>query len=283
MGTSDIGSAMAGDEIVIRPASDLLRFDVREFWRYRQMLRAMVWRNVRLQFDEMYLGVVWACLRPLLYVAVFVAFKNLSSADTRVEIPYPLYVYSGLILWYYFVESATDSAGSVKLDAYLLTKVYYPRLITPLVPVIANVVTLGIAMAPLLGMMAWYGTIPSWRILLLPIVLLQLMALSMGVGMVVAANTLSNRDWERVMSFTLYLGLFVSPVIYAPEMIPERVRALYFLNPTAGSLLAFRAALFASPTFPFWQWVYSLVCSLAVFALGVRVYRRAEAEMADHL
>src|SRR5688572_13997518 len=98
------------------------------------MLKALVWRNIRVQFDEMYLGFVWVLMRPLLYVFVLVAFRNLSSANTYVSIPYPLYVYSGLILWFYFLESTTETAGAVKADAHLMTKVYYPRLITPMVP-----------------------------------------------------------------------------------------------------------------------------------------------------
>src|ERR1043166_7337250 len=144
---------LATEEIVIRPARELLRIDLREYYRYRHLLASLIWRDIRLQFDQMYLGFVWASIRPLLYVFVFVAFRNLSEANTHVSIPYPLYVYSGLILWYYFVEASMDTAACLKRDAYLLTKVYYPRLITPVVSVVSNLVGFGMACAPLAIMM----------------------------------------------------------------------------------------------------------------------------------
>lgn len=270
-------------EIVIRPAADLLRLDFREYYRYRHMLAALVWRNIRVQFDEMSLGFVWAWIRPLLYVAVFVIFRNLSNANPYVSIPYSLYVFSGLILWYYFLEATMEAAGAVKSDAHLLTKVYYPRLITPVVPVVANLFRLGLSMVPMVVMMLWFGVYPAWRVVLLPLVLLQCMGLIMGIGATVASITLTNRDWERFLSSALYLGLFVSPVIYAPEMIPERARLFYFVNPLAGTLLAFRSTLFAPEPFPVWQWIYSVVFSLAVLIVGVRMYRAAESQFADKL
>lgn len=276
-------SATEKIEVVIRPVSELLRFDLREYYRYRHMLGTLVWRNVRLKFNEMYFGAAWVCVRPLLYMAVFSAFQKLSSANTHVAIPYPLYIYSGLVFWYYFLEATTATAGCVRADAQLLTKVYYPRLITPMVPVIASLLELGVAIGPMLVMMAWYGVGATWRIVLLPVVVLQVMALSLGIGMLVASVNLESRDWDRVLQFGLYLALFVSPVLYAPAMIPQGARPVYFLNPVAGALLAFRGCFFGEVEFPTWQWAYSIVSSAAVFWLGVRCFRKAETMFADRL
>lgn len=270
-------------EIVIRPPSELLRFDFREYYRYRHLFQALVWRDIRVHFDEMYLGFLWACMRPLLYVVVFVAFRKLSGANTHVSIPYSLYIYSGLILWYYLLESVMQATGALRRDAGLLTKVYYPRLITPSVPIVANLVGFGIAVIPMVFMMAWNGIGPGWRLLLLPFVVLQCMALAMGIGTIFGSLTLTSRDWDRFLSNSLYLGLFVSPVIYAPDMIPSQARLAYFLNPMAGTLLAFRSALFAAYPFPLWQWAYSVAFSLAALALGTRMFRAAESQFADKL
>jgi len=277
------GSTSQSDEIIIRPPSELLRFDLGEYFRYRHMFRALVWRNIRVQFDEVYLSFVWVWVRPLLYVLVFVAFRKLSNANVYVSIPYALYLYSGLILYYYFVESTMETAGALKSDAHLLTKVYFPRLITPMVPTVANLVNLGLSLIPMVVMMLWYGVWPSWRIVLLPLVVLQCMILIVGIGTIVAAITLTNRDWERLLGSVLYIGLFISPVIYAPEMIPEQARVLYLLNPAVGTLLAFRSTAFAAEAFPVWSWLYSVVFSLGVFILGVRIYRAAESQFADKL
>jgi lipopolysaccharide transport system permease protein len=273
----------AGEEIVIRPPGDLLRLDVRELYRYRHLLRALIRRNLLVQFGELSLGPVWACVRPLLYVAVFVALGKLANADPRVVIPYPLYLYSGLILWYYVVDASLEAAAAVRNDAHLITKVYYPRILAPLVPVVTQLYVLAVSAIPLGAMMCWYGTYPGWRLVLLPLVIAPVMAFVLGLGTAFAAFAIESRDWERVLGVILYLGLFVSPVIYAPEMIPGAVRVVYFLNPIAGALGGFRAAMFADVAFPIGPWSYSLVASAAIMALGTRMYRVAEGSFADRL
>jgi lipopolysaccharide transport system permease protein len=270
-------------ETLIRPAGEQPSFPLREYYGYRHLFAALVRRNIRLQFADMRFGFAWACMRPLLYVLVFVAFRRLSNANTRVATPYPVYLYSGLILWYYLLESLMATTTALQRDAALITKVYYPRLITLAVPVVANLWGLALASLPLLAMMAWYGITPGWPLLLLPVVILQMMAFVAGVGTVFASLTLYSRDWERFLSYVLYLGLFVSPVIYAPEMIPARARPVYFLNPLAGSLLAFRSALFALDPFPWRQWLYSAAASMVALAVGLRVFRAAEGQLADRL
>jgi lipopolysaccharide transport system permease protein len=276
-------SAIRLHETVIRPPAELVHLDVREYYRYRHMILALVKRNVRLQFQDLTLGFLWVCARPLLYVLVFVSFRRLSGANVYVDIPYPLYVYSGLILWYYFVETTTEAAGALRADAHMMTKVYYPRLISPLVPVLANTFAFGLSAMPLLVMMAWYGVGPGWRLLMLPFVLVQSMALIVGIGAGVASMTLRNRDGERLLGFLLYAGLFVSPVIYAVEMIPESFRVLYALNPAIGMLVAFRSTLFEPVPFPVWQWGYASVFTAVVLSAGVAMFRRAESRFADEL
>jgi lipopolysaccharide transport system permease protein len=270
-------------EVVIRPATHAERPDFRELWASRHILAALAWRNVRNEFTDSYIGLGWVCVRPLLFVLVFTAFKRLSNANPQVGIPYALYLYSGLILWYYVIESATESAGAMNVDAHLLKKVYYPRIFTPLAPVLANLVSLAVAMAPLIVMMLWFQVAPTWRIVLLPFVLLQCVALALGVGTIVASLTLGTRDLERALGFLFYLGLFVSPVVYAPGMIPEWFRPVYALNPFVGTLEAFRATLFTDCPFPAWPWTYSALVSFSALALGFRMFRLAESEFGDQL
>ena len=270
-------------ETVIRPAHATLGLDLRELWQFRHLFRALVWRNVRVEFDAQRLGFVWAFLRPFMYVVVFSLFRSLSEARTGVEIPYPLYVYSGFVLWYYFLDASTASASAVRADVALLTKVYYPRLLTPLVPIVANLVSLGISLVPVAFMMAWYGVLPGPRLVLLPLVLLQCAILTLGIGTLLSSLSVESRDWVRMLQFGLYLGVYVSPVIYAPDIIPEPFRAAYLLNPMAGTLLAFRATLFADVPFPVAEWLYSLGFSLALLSLGIWAFRRAEVSFADRL
>jgi lipopolysaccharide transport system permease protein len=267
----------------IRPVASGLAVIPGELWRYRHLMIALVWRNVRVEFDATRLGSAWAIARPLLFTLVFVLFRGFSGANTHVELPYALYVFSGLVLWTYFLDATTSSAGAIRLDSALLTKVYYPRLLTPLVPVVASLMSVLIALLPLAAMMLWYGVRPGWPVLLLPLVLVQSAALALGVGTLVSAISIENRDWERALGFVLSLGLWVSPVIYAPNMIPDYLRDLYHLNPMVGLLLAFRAALFEGFPVPLWDWLYSVVCTVVLLALGTWAFRRSETELADRL
>lgn len=270
-------------EIVVRPSAVSLGVQLRELWRYRHLFVALVWRNVRVEFDATRLGSTWAVARPLLFASVFSLFKNFSGADTREVLPYMLFCYSGLLLWTYFTDAAANSASAIRLDAALLTKVYYPRLITPCVPTVAGLLTLFIGMVPLVGMMAWYGIHPSPAIVLLPLVLVPCIMFALGLGMLVSALSIGNRDWERVLQFGLTLALWLSPVIYAPEMIPHPFRVLYDLNPMVGPLLAFRAVLFDGVPLPLREWGYSLVSSAVVLALGVWSFRQTEVRLVDRL
>jgi lipopolysaccharide transport system permease protein len=270
-------------ETVIGPSAAPLHTQVRELWRYRHLFKALVWRNVRVEFDATRLGSIWAIARPILFAVVFGFFRNLSGANTYVEIPYVLYIFSGLLLWTYFTDVATNTASAIRSDLALLTKVYYPRILTPLVPAVSNLITLLIGLVPLAGMMLWMGLRPSWLLLLLPVVVLPCIVLALGIGLVVSALSVEDRDWERVLAYSLTIGLWLSPVIYAPEMIPHGARVFYHLNPMAGPLLAFRAVLFDGVPFPVWAWCYSAVSSCVVLAVGLRVFRQTEVRLVDRL
>jgi lipopolysaccharide transport system permease protein len=271
------------DTLTIRPVSKLPYFNLRELFEYRHLLWSMVWKKIRLDFDDMYLGFFWAIARPLTMVAIFVFIRDYSGANMYVNIAYPLYIYSGLALWFQFREATMATARSVKRDAGLIKKVYYPRLITPMVPAISQLYNLSIAMVPLVCMMLWYGVYPGWLIILLPMVLLQVTVFVLGLGMVFACLVIVRTDFEKFLNLSLYIGLFVSPVLFAPEMIPEKGRIIFFLNPMAGTLQAFRSCLFHGYPFPGWQFAYSVFMTIALLAVGITMYRRAEVYFADRL
>ena len=270
-------------EMVIRPPSGFGKLDPIEYYRYRHMLISLVRRDIKAQFDEMHLGVVWAILRPLAVAIVFALFKSFSGANTYVQVPYPMFVYSGLIFWYYFTDATMQTAGSVRKDAAIISKIYFPRLIIPMVPILSNLTGLAIAMVPLFMMMAWYQILPGVTVLLLPLVLLQCMVLAFGVGTLFAAMTINNRDLEQFLSFLMYIGLFVSCVLFVPEMVPEWARPILLLNPMTGTLLAVRACLFDGFDFPVPLWSYSVAVTVVVVLVGGLSFRWAEATFVDKL
>jgi lipopolysaccharide transport system permease protein len=271
------------EEIVIRPPGAFAHLDLVELWRYRDTLWRKVTQKVRLQYDDMGLGLFWAVARPLIMVLVFWAFRGLSQARTGVDIPYMLFVYSGLVAWFYFTEVSTSVAMSLFRDAGLIQKVYFPRLISPLSHLLGESYSLALASIPLVIMMISLGEYPGWSLFLLPAVLAQLMLLALGVGMVFSSLILTSRDWERVLQFSLYLGLWVSPVIYSVDMIPKRYELIYLVNPMGGSLLALRAALFGSLDFPWGAWGYASAFSVALAGIGLLMFQRSERNLADRL
>jgi lipopolysaccharide transport system permease protein len=270
-------------ETVIRPSAIPFRVQLREMWQYRHLFTALVWRNIRVEFDAMRLGSIWAISRPILFAVVFGFFRHLSGANTFVDVPYVPYVYTGLLMWTYFTDVATNVAAATRADMPLLTKIYYPRLLTPLVPVISGLVIFAVGMLPLTILMIIYDLHPGWMFVLLPIVLLPCITFALGLGLLVSALSIEDRDWERALAFSMTIGLWLSPVIYAPDMIPETVRNIYALNPIAGPLLAFRSVLFSGVPFPIGAFGYSVLSSSAVLVVGTFAFRRSELRLVDRL
>ena len=270
-------------DIVIRPPKSLAAIDFYELWGYRSLFRSMVTRRIKTEFDRQYLAWLWPVFRPLLMVLLFSLFRNYSQARVGVEIPYPLYAYGGLILWFMFTEATLETATSIKQNAGLIQKVYFPRIFSPLSSIISNFIVFGITIIPLGLMMLWFGVYPGWNVLLLPLVLVQIALLIMGVGCIFSALGLGSNDWDRFLTFALYAGLFVSPVIYAPSMIPENAQAIYSLNPMVGLLMAFRSTLFDGFPFPVGEWIYSSAFVIVIAALGIYMFQKVEKDIVDRL
>ena len=269
--------------IVIEPRKSIRLLDIEEYLKYRSMLKRMVRREIKTKFDDMKLNVLWNLVRPLSVTAVFSIFKHASGATTGESAPYPIFIYSGLIIWYYFTDATQESANSLRKDAGMIKKVYFPRLIIPAVPVISNLILLGIAFVPLLIMMMAYGVKISWNVLLLHLVIAQCGALSLGVGVLFASISLRNRDFEQLLSLMLYIGLFVSCVYFSPNLFQGPMALLIKINPMAATLQSFRACLGSTETFPLLWWLYAVLVSASSILLGLVAFNSIEKELADRL
>lgn len=270
-------------EIIIRPPSRFTLVSLRELWTYRTLLNSMVRRRLKAEFNQQYLAYVWPVFRPLLMVLLFTVFRNLSEARTGVSIPYTVYVYSGLIVWFMFTEAVLETATAIKLNAGLIKKVYFPKILSPLAAIGANFVIFSISIVPLSCMMIWFEVYPSWRIILLPVVLAEIALLIFGIGCIFSSLGLDNKDWDRFLGFALYLGLFVSPVIYAPSMIPHKALFFYSLNPMVGLLMAFRSVLFSEFPLALNEWIFSSIFVVIVAIIGFVVFQRTEKYIVDRL
>lgn len=270
-------------EVVIKPPTSSRLVDIQELIRFRGLLWSMSRRQVKAEFGDLHLGIFWVLARPLLMTVIFVFFRQVTNANTGVSVPYAAYLYSGLILWFFFTESVSRAAASIGTDGALMQKVYFPRLLSPLSGILAQLSGLAIASAPLFLLMIYYGLAPGWNLMLLPVVLLQTMLLAFGTGCLFAALITLSRDWERLLSLLLYIGLFVSPVIFAPDMLPKVAQHIHMLNPMSGALLGFRAALFSDYALPVYAWLYSLAFSGVLGLAGVYAFQRAERTFMDRI
>lgn len=275
--------AKARPTIIIKPPRGFASIRFRELWSYRALLMSLVRRRIKSEFDQQYLAYVWPVFRPVLMVLLFSAFRGLSNARVGVDMPYPLYVYAGLALWFYFIEAVQQAATSLKQNAGLITKVYFPRLLVPVSAIMANLYMFAITIVPLTAMMIFFEAAPGMNFFLLPLVLLQVLVLIFGIGCIFAALGLGNRDWDKFLGFVLYIGLFVSPVIYSPDMFPEHVRPIFALNPAVGMLMGFRAALFEGMAFPWAEWLYTWAFALIATAIGLLMFQRVEEHLSDRL
>ena len=270
-------------KFVIRPPQTFTKINIKELWEYRSLYESMVRRHIKTEFHQQVLAYIWPVFRPLLMVLLFTAFRNLSEARTGVNIPYPIYVYSGLILWFMFIEAVTETSASIKRNGGLIKKVYFPKILAPLSIITANFAIFTLTLVPLSGMMILYTVYPGWNILLLPIVLLQLSMLILGIGCLFAALSLDNNDWDRFLGFALYVGLFISPVMYSPGIFSEKYHFYYSLNPMVGILMAFRSALFADFSLQYNEWIISMAITVVIAFLGLAMFQRAEKTIVDKL
>ncbi|MFN3650777.1 MAG: ABC transporter permease [Armatimonadota bacterium] len=253
-----------------------------ELWRYRELLYFFVWRDVKVRYKQTALGVAWAILQPVLTMIVFSFFfgKVAGLSSSTGSIPYPLYVFSGLLPWLFFATAVGHSGESILNSARLITKVYFPRLSVPVASVGAALIDLAVSCSVLVVLMLTYGITPGPQLLILPVLLAGLVLAATGVGTLLASLSVVYRDFKYVIPFTLQIWMFVTPIIYPASLVPEKWRWVLLINPMAGLIGGFRSALLGEP----FQWgplALSLGIALGLFLGGAHYFRSLERRFAD--
>jgi lipopolysaccharide transport system permease protein len=276
-----MASVRDASKIVIEPPRGWQVIDIREIWRYRELLYYLAWRDVKVRYKQTTIGAVWAILQPFLTMVVFSVifgqFIKIPSGDA----PYPVFAYAALLPWTFFAGALNRSGNSLVYDANLISKVYFPRMVLPLAAVLALLVDFGVAFTILLGMMLFYGIVPQLAILLLPLLFLLAVVTAVGIGLWLSALNVKYRDISYIIPFLVQFWLFATPVAYPSTIIPERWRYFYSLNPMVGVVEGFRWALLGQQSV---RWAFILVSVgvvLTLFISGVFYFRRVEYEFAD--
>ncbi len=267
--------------LVIKPHSGWQLIDLKELREYRDLLYFLVARDIKVRYKQTVLGGLWAIIQPFFMMIVFTLFfGNLAKVPSD-GIPYPIFNYSAMVAWTYFAGAVTNSGNSLVQESALISKVYFPRMIAPLAPVLAGLLDFGIAFIVLIGMMFFYHIYPNIWILALPILLLLMMLTASGIGMFLSALNAKYRDIRYTITFLVQFWMFASPIVYPASIIPEQFRLVYSLNPMAGIVEGFRSALLGSTPFPVAMVLISSLVSVSVFILGAFYFRQTEHYFAD--
>ena len=250
-------------------------------WEYRELLYFLTWRDVKVRYKQTALGAAWAIIQPVFMMAVFSLFFGRLAKVPSDGIPYPIFTFCALLPWQLFAHSLTESSNSLVTNERLITKVYFPRLVIPISAVLGGLVDFAIAFVILLGLMAYYGIVPTWAVVTLPGFLLLAIVTALAVGLWLSALNVQYRDVRYTINFLVQFWLFATPVAYPSSIVPERWRALYGLNPMAGVVEGFRWALLGKTQPPGSLLAVSVTVVILLLIGGLYYFRRMEQEFAD--
>lgn len=268
----------------ITPPKGLASINLPEIWRFRDLLYIFVWRDIKVRYKQTAVGVLWAIFQPLLTMLIFtVIFGRLAQMPSD-GIPYPIFVYAGLLLWNYFSIALTNASDSLVLNENMIKKVYFPRLLLPLSTAVTPMVDFVIALIVLFGLMFYYHFTPSFLgIILMPILLLISMFSAWGLGIFLASVNVKYRDVRYALPFFIQILLYITPVIYPVSIIPSKYQWIAYLNPMSGVIQTARTSLLGHGTINWNMLAISFAVSLFLVIGGISYFRKTERYIADVL
>jgi lipopolysaccharide transport system permease protein len=281
---SEVGQAHATGTVpvtVIEPSRGWLALDLKELWDYRELLYFLIWRDVKVKYKQTIIGAGWAILQPFMTMIVFTLVFNKIADISSEGIPYPIFAYTGLLAWNLFAGALNRSTVSLVSQVGLVSKVYFPRLIIPLSATISGVVDFAIAFIILLGMMFWYGILPTAALLSVPLFITIALVAALSVGLWLSALYVRYRDVGQAIPFLVQIWMFASPVAYPVSAVPEKWRLLYSLNPLAGVIEGFRWAMLGKESPDFVVIAVSAIAMITLLFGGIAYFKRTERTFAD--
>ncbi len=268
------------ETIKIKPGNSWLNLDLKDLWIYRELLYFMTWRDVKIRYKQTTIGVFWAVLQPVLTTAIFtIIFSSFARFDS-INVPYPLFALSGILVWLYVNTSITMASNSLIGNTNLVTKIYFPRLIVPIAATLSGLIDLLFGIFLLVLLMLYYGVNLTWQIIFAPVFVLLAILLTLAFGTLFSAVNVRFRDVKFALPFALQIWMFLSPVFYPLEILSEKWQAFFALNPLTGILQGFRASLFGTP-FDWFSISLSVALTFILFMLALLVFKRMEDDFAD--
>lgn len=269
-------------EIVIRAGQPLPHY-WHDLWRHRELLWFLSWRDILVRYKQTVIGVAWALLRPLLTMLVLtVVFSLLAKLPSEGRAPYALLVFTGLLPWFFFAGALSQTGNSLIENERMITKIYFPRLVMPLSAILVALFDFLIMALLLIGLFLWFGFYPNQNAIAAPLFALLAFTAALGPGLLIAALNVRYRDFRHVVPFVVQIGLYLSPVAYSSNLVPETWRLMYSLNPMVGVIDGFRWSLLAGEFSMFWPgFLVSLAVNALLLVVGILYFRRTERTFTD--
>lgn len=254
----------------------------RDLWHYRELFYFLSWRDLLVRYKQTVVGVSWSFIRPLLTMLVLTfVFGKLGKMPSG-GVPYPLLVFCGMLPWQFFSTAMTESGGSLILNATLISKVYFPRLVIVVSSVMTSFVDFVVSSLFLAALLVWYHRVPPVAMLFLPVLVVLVFGASLGIGLWLAALTVKYRDFKHIVPFMVQLGLYISPVGFQSGIVPERFRSLFSLNPMVGIIDGFRWSILGVRSATLWYGMTIAVIDVIVLIVtGIWYFRKTERTFAD--
>ena len=268
--------------VTIETRKSWVPLNLRDLWSYRELLYFLMWRDVKVRYKQTILGAAWAVIQPLTTMIIFTYFFGKLARVPTDGVPYPVFCYTALLLWTFFSNGVTNAANSLIGNTNLITKVYFPRLIIPSAAVGAGLLDFAIASILLVGLLVYYGFPVTWEyLMILPLIVLTTL-FALGVGIWFSALNVRFRDVRYALPFLIQVWFFVSPIIYPSSIVPDEWRWVLNLNPLAGLIEFFRAALFGRQL-PWAAFGYAAGLTVMVLAYAAYTFRRMERSFAEFI
>lgn len=252
-----------------------------DLWRHRDLLYFLTWRDIKVRYKQTVLGVAWAILQPLLIALSLTLFLARIVKVPPAELPYPVFAYSGMVIWQFFSQSVTEASNSLVVNERLISKVYFPRLVIPLSSVLASLMDLAVSLLVLIGFLICFRIAPKLSLVVLPLTIVLTGAIAAGVGFWLSALNVKYRDVRYTLNFVVQFWFLATPIAYPSSVVPEHWRVWYQMNPMVGAVEGFRWALRGTGGFPTKSVVQSVVVAVVLFFSGLYYFRRCEGTFAD--
>lgn len=268
-------------ELVIQPRRGWIAIDWRELIRYRELLFFLVWRDVKVKYKQAVLGVAWAVFVPILSMLIYTVVGNFAGFNKRTggDVPYAVYIYAGLLPWVFLQQSISNGGMSLVNQQSLMSKIYLPRLFIPSATIGSGIVDMSLSALVFCGLMAFYGFVPSWQIVFLPLLIALQVIAGLGMAFTLSAATVMCRDLRFLLPFIAQVGIWLTAVVF-PQNILEKYADWLALNPLAGIVSGWRSALLGLE-WRWWQLASSAVVCPLLLMFGLFYFRRVERRFAD--